>query len=67
MSGAIVDNQEDATGIVVARSWHDLLDQSIEGGDPVLRFATAEDSGVVHVQRSDTPNIDGPSLRELQG
>ena len=53
MSRAVVDNPEDATGIVVGRSCHDLLNQSIKGCNAILGFATAEDPGVVHVERGD--------------
>lgn len=62
MGGAIVHDPEDATGVVIGRACHDLLDQSVEGRDAILRFAAAIDSGSVDIQGSDvgpgtTPEI----------
>jgi hypothetical protein len=50
---AVVNDPEDAAGIMIRRSRHDLIDQSIEGCNAVFGFTAAEDSSVVHVQGSD--------------
>lgn len=53
MSGAVVHDPEDTTGIVVGWSCHDLVDQSIKGCDAIFGFTTAENSGVMHVEGGD--------------
>ena len=51
MCRAIVHNPEDATGVVIRRSGHHLLDEPVKGCDAILGFTTAKDSGAVEVQR----------------
>jgi hypothetical protein len=53
MCRAIVDDPENATGVIIGRSCHHLLDEPVEGHDAIARFATAEDSGSVDIQRRD--------------
>src|ERR1051326_6016189 len=53
MGGAIVHDPEDATGVVIGRARHHLLDQSVKGRDAIPRFAAAIDSGSVDIQCSD--------------
>ena len=45
MRGAIVDDPEDTPGIVVGRPRHDLLNQTVKGGDAGGSFAAAKDAG----------------------
>jgi hypothetical protein len=53
MCRAIVHDPEDATGVVIGRSCHHLLDQPVKGSDAIVRFAATIDSGSVDVQGSD--------------
>src|SRR5438067_2670965 len=53
MCRAIVDDPEDATGVVIRRPRHHLLDEPVERCDAILGFAATEDSGPVDVQRCD--------------
>jgi len=53
MGGTVVDDPEDAAGVVVRRAGHDLLDQAIKRRDAVFGLAAAEDSGVMYVERGD--------------
>ena len=50
---AVVDDPEDATGVVVGRSCHDLFNQPIERGNAILGFTAPEDSSVMHIQCRD--------------
>lgn len=50
---AIVHDPEDAPGIVIRRSCHDLLHEPVKGRDAILGFAAAKDSGPVDVQCRD--------------
>jgi len=53
MCRAIVHDPEDATGVVIRRPCHHLLDESVKGCDTILRFAAPKDSGPVDVQCRD--------------
>src|ERR1051325_11750232 len=53
VSRTIVDDPEDAARIIVGRSRHDLLDQTVKGFDAVVGLAAAKDSGMVDIQRGD--------------
>src|SRR6266850_1278587 len=53
MCRAIVHDPEDASGVVIRRPCHHLLDESVKGCDTILRFAAAKDSGSVDVQCRD--------------
>src|SRR5271157_3009100 len=53
MCRAIVHDPEDATGVVIRRSCHHLLDKPVKGCDAILRFAAPKDSGPVNIQRCD--------------
>jgi hypothetical protein len=53
VSRTIVDDPEDAARIIVGRSRHDLLDQTVKGFDTVVGLAAAKDSGMVDIQRGD--------------
>ena len=57
MCRTVVHDPEDATGVVIRRTHHHLLDETVKGCDAILRFATTEDFGPVDVQRCDV----GPS------
>jgi hypothetical protein len=50
MRRAVVHDPEDATGVVIRRSCHHLLDEPVKGGDAILGFTAAKDSGPVDVQ-----------------
>src|ERR1051325_4420188 len=53
MRRAVVYDPEDATGVVIRRSCHHLLDESVKGRDAILCFAATENPGPVDVQRGD--------------
>ena len=53
MCRAIVDDPENATGVIIRRSCHHLLDEPVEGHDAIARFASAKDPGSVDIQRRD--------------
>jgi len=53
MRRAVVHDPEDATGVVIRWSCHHLRDKPVKGGDAILRFTAAKDSGAVDVQRGD--------------
>ena len=53
VSRTIVDDPEDAARIIVRRSRHDLLDQTVKGFDAIIGLAAAKDPGMVDVQRGD--------------
>ena len=57
VGAAVIDDPEDAPGVVVRRSGHDLLDETIEGLDTSGGLATAEDTSVMDVESGDV----GPS------
>ena len=50
MSGAVVDNPEDAASFSVRGTGHYLVDQRIKRDDPVLGFATTEDACPMDIQ-----------------
>jgi hypothetical protein len=53
MRRAVVHDPEDATGVVIRRSCHHLLDKPVKGCDAILFFATTENPGPVDVQGCD--------------
>ena len=53
MRRAVVHDPEDATGVVIGRSCHHLLDKAVKGCDAILRFTAAIDSGAVDIQGGD--------------
>ena len=50
MRRTIVDDPEHAACVVARRPRHHLLDQAVNGNDPVFWLATTKDSGVMHIQ-----------------
>ena len=63
MGRTVVDNPEDAAGIVVRRSGHYLLDQAVKGCDAVLALAATKDPGMVDIQAGDVGP--GPAAKVL--
>ena len=61
MRGAIVHDPEDPARLVVRRLAHDLVDQSLEGGDAGLVFAAAKHFGAVDIEGSQI----GPKRRTV--
>ena len=57
MRRAVIHDPEDATGVVIRWSCHHLLDKPVKGGDAILRFTAAKNSGAMDVQCGDI----GPS------
>ena len=53
MGGAVVDDPEDAAGVIIRRSGHDLFDEPIKRCNAIWGFTAAEDSGVVYIECSD--------------
>jgi hypothetical protein len=53
VSRTVVDDPEDATRIVVWRSSHYLLYQSVKRLNAILLLAAAKDPGMVNIQRGD--------------
>src|SRR5678816_1791468 len=53
MCRAIVHDPEDATGVVIRRPGHHLLDEPVKGYDSILRLTAAKDFGSVDVQCRD--------------
>src|SRR5215831_657629 len=53
VSRTVVNDPEDAARIIVRRTRHDLLDQTVKGFDAVVGFAAAKDPGMVDVQTGD--------------
>jgi hypothetical protein len=48
-----IHDPEDVTGVVIRRSCHHLLDETVEGCDSIPGLAAAKDSGSVDVQCRD--------------
>jgi hypothetical protein len=49
----VIDDPDDAAGIVVWRSSHNLLDETVKGCNAVLGLAAAKDPGTVNIQSGD--------------
>jgi hypothetical protein len=62
---AVVDDPEDAASIVVRRSRHDLLHETVKGVDAVLGFAAAKDPGMVNIQTRDVGPGPAPKVLML--
>src|ERR1017187_162934 len=61
----IVDAPEDAASIIVRRSSHYLLDETVKGFDAVLGFAAAKDPGIVNIQTGDVGPGSAPNVLVL--
>src|SRR5271154_3688037 len=53
MGTSVVDDPEDAPGVVVGRAGHDLLNKTVKRRNACGRFAAAKDTGMMNVECSD--------------
>lgn len=69
VTGAVVNNPKDPTGMAVGVLIHDLLDQAVEGGNGASGFATAVDPGLVDIPGGQIgPGSEAPVLMlDLEG
>ena len=51
MSRAVIDNPEDPTSLVVGRSRHHLLDESVERRYAVFLLTASEDTSPMNIKR----------------